>query len=170
MALAGTSGLDGIDSTLRSPKNLEEHALVVKDISAVLAQFGQIQTGEVQTLRLQSLAHLQTQISVQLQKPLALQELISNLHPTPALGVAPRHRLEDLREMREGYGSFGAPFVVAHSPSKYVGLVGIRQLAWDKEYYYIRCGCGVVKESREDDEWQELLLKIQSVKKLFGWN
>lgn len=170
MALAGTSAIESVESTLRSSKNLQEHALVVKDISTVLENFGKVKSGDLETLSLQSLAHLKTAITVELKKALSVHELISALHPTPALGVAPRSRWNELREMRLGYGTFGAPFVVAQSSKHHVALVGIRQLAWDRENYYIRCGCGVVKESRLEEEWQELLLKIKSVKKLFGWN
>lgn len=170
MALAGTSSVADAIAVLHSKKNQEEHQWVIADIGEVLSPFGKVHVGSTEILELASLSHLMTPISVDLKSTINIHELISALHPTPALGTSPRSQISRLEEWRHGYDSFGAPFAVVSEANRAIGLVGIRQLAWDEEYYYIRCGCGVVKDSRLEEEWQELLLKIRSVKKLFGWN
>lgn len=168
MALAGTSALPLNSEELFSFKNIEEHRFVVEDIVSTLKPFGEVECGEMNSLSLQSLAHLATPIRVVLHKNQRVEDIVVALHPTPALGVSPRASWKDLKEMRSGYGSFGAPFVVVDDVHPAVALVSIRNITWDKDYYYIRSGCGVVKESQLEEEWEELLLKIQSVKKMFG--
>lgn len=169
MALAGTSATSSQD-VLNSPKNREEHQWVIDDIQKTLQPFGSVDIGKTEVLPLTTLSHLHTPLSLEMKNTPVITELITALHPTPALGASPRSELHVLQPWRHGYGSFGAPFAIATSAATATALVGIRQLAWDEEYYYIRCGCGVVKDSQLEEEWQELLLKIQSVKKRFGWN
>ena len=142
---------------------------MVDDLQTLLAPLGSIAVGDLQTLKLDTLAHLQTSLHLQCNKELSLPSWIHTLHPTPALGTAPRTQWMQLKELRQGYGPFGAPFVMATGATSATALVGIRQLAWDEKYYYIRSGCGVVQDSHVTDEWNELLLKIKSVKKRFGW-
>lgn len=169
MALAGTSDLSRVENDLYSDKNKREHQWVVDDLKTTLEAFGVVSSSELQTLKLETLAHLRTDIGVVVKESRSLTSWVESLHPTPALGTAPRKLWRQLQNLREGFGSFGAPFVVATSATTATAVVGIRQLAWDDKYYYIRCGCGVVEGSDSSDEWNELLLKIKSVKKRFGW-
>jgi menaquinone-specific isochorismate synthase len=169
MALAGTSNLDKVDTHLYSEKNKREHQWVVDDLQTLLAPLGSIAVGNLQTLKLETLAHLKTVLNLKSNQKISLSSWIQTLHPTPALGTAPRSQWMQLEELRKGYGPFGAPFVMATGATSATALVGIRQLAWDEKYYYIRSGCGVVQDSQVTDEWNELLLKIKSVKKRFGW-
>ncbi len=169
MALAGTSSLEDIEKNLYSEIIKHEHLWVVEDIAQTLEPFGKVRAGAMKTLELETLAHLQTNISLEISQQQSRSDWIRTLHPTPALGTAPRKEWKQLQPFRKGYGSFGAPFAVATSENETTAVVGTRQLAWDEKYYYIRCGCGVVQDSRLDDEWNELLLKIKSVKKRFGW-
>lgn len=168
MALAGTSPLESLSQSLSTSKNQQEHDWVIQDICRHLEPLGAVTVGETRVLSLQTLAHLLTPISLHLKQSVELNSLIERFHPTAALGVFPRSFWKQLKKWRSDYGSFGAPFILAESESHVVGLVGIRQLAWDKNFYYIRSGCGVVNESCLDDEWKELLLKIDSVKKMMG--
>ncbi len=169
MALAGTSALESASDVLSSAKNREEHQWVIDDIQDVLQTFGTVHVAPTTTLDLSTLSHLCTPITADLDSNLDVSALVRALHPTPALGASPRAQISRLNQWRKGYGFFGAPFGVAESADSFTALVGIRQLAWDEDYYYIRCGCGVVKGSDVEEEWQELLLKIRSVKERFGW-
>lgn len=169
MALAGTAASNDAARELHSTKNKEEHQWVIEDIRQVLAPLGTVHVGTTEILSLATLSHLYTPIRSVLAQAPDVNAALHALHPTPALGAMPRTQVPRLQEWRAGYGTFGAPFVVATAADRATALVGIRQLAWDEDYYYIRCGCGVVKESRLEEEWQELLLKIQSVKQRFGW-
>ena len=93
--------------------------------------------------------------------------MVECLHPTPALGVAPREQLGLLKKWRGGKDRLGAPFGIRWEPDQFLSVVAIRQLSWDENFFYIGNGCGVVAESELDDEWQELKLKRDSVRKMF---
>lgn len=168
MALAGTSAPHAVEHTLQTSKNQKEHEWVIQDITHQLKDLGIVSVGETQILDLKTLVHFLTPLSIKLLQKIDITSLISLFHPTAALGVFPRERWRDLKNWRSDYDAFGAPFVWAQGESHALGLVGIRQLAWDKEFYYIRSGCGVVIESSLEEEWSELQLKMNSVKKMMG--
>ena len=47
-------------------------------------------------------------------------------------------------------------------------LVAIRNMQWKDNWIGLGAGCGIVPESRLDLEWEELQLKIQSIKEILG--
>lgn len=173
MALAGTAPLtleSGI--FLNDPKERAEHHFVVKNMMEVLKPMGTFEAMSTQVLRLPTLQHLKTEISVQLRDEMSWASLLQAMHPTAALGTYPREQwrwLEELPDQR-ARGSFGAPFGVQLDDGRLLALVGIRQVQWNLEKMRIGAGCGLVKESVFEREWKELLLKIDSVQRNFGWN
>jgi isochorismate synthase EntC len=170
MALAGTVSLEVYKKNpdlLFSEKNKYEHQLVVEDIVNCLNPFGKVTVQPLEALSLDTLVHLYTPISVELNEAYTFENYVQALHPTPALGISPRSQAPLLKFWRFKEGSFGAPFAVSDSEQNIECVVGIRNLSWNKNKYTIRCGCGVVKDSQLEDEWNELLLKIEAVKKIF---
>lgn len=174
MALAGTwpkskvATLKEAQAMLRDPKETTEHRLVVDDICSILHPLGVVKTGETQVLELPKLWHLKTEIQVELKTKISDQSLIDALHPTPALGLFPRNTdwrniLKDLNP--ENTDSFGAPFGMIGEDESFV-LVSIRNVIWDEAGSRIGSGCGVVRESQCEKEWQELREKRQSVMSL----
>jgi isochorismate synthase EntC len=179
MALAGTRRGDLTDAEaaafLQDPKESYEHRLVVEDIHETLSAFGSVELGRTRVLRLPKLNHLLTPIHVRLTQPaFAFDELALRLHPTPALGVAPRRlglnwmRTWDPERER---GRFGAPFGVQ---AKIEGrrtaecLVAIRNIQWRADDVRLGSGCGVVSRSEFLAEWRELEVKRQAVRALLG--
>lgn len=174
MALAGTRKRDQItpdkNAFLNDPKELKEHNFVVNDICSVLSSIGEVTKSPIQLLQLPSLWHLQTSIVCQSFTEISSDQLMRMLHPTPALGVAPRsagHSWMSQFPGQERRYIFGAP-VCFKLPNRDLCLVSIRNLQWDSEGLILAAGCGVVGESDLEREWQEVNLKKQSVKKLFG--
>lgn len=173
MALAGTcpkSEAAQRESLLQDDKEMHEHRLVVEDILQVLKPWGDIKTQGPHILELPTLYHLQTHIEVACAHRPDFLELTRALHPTPALGVAPR--AAGYRWMQElpgqvGRGRYGAPFGV-FSSEEALCLVGIRNIQWNENSSMIGSGCGVVAASELEREWQELLQKRLSVKKILG--
>ena len=93
------------------------------------------------------------------------------LHPTPALGAYPRGEagtswlasLDPAGERRR----FGAPFGLRWPSGAGRCVVAIRGLQYHHGRLEIWAGCGVVPQSRYEDEWQEVLDKIQSVRAMW---
>ncbi len=173
MALAGTSSQETPHLTfLTDKKLLEEHHLVVKDIQYSLQSFGRLQIGEHQMLELAHLKHLFTPIEVYLKEQADFKALIKALHPTPALGTFPRQKewtwLKAIQKLlpRERYG---APAAVLHLKEKWAQcLVSIRNVQWDENGMRIGAGCGVVRTSQYQSEWEEIHLKLHAIKQLLG--
>ncbi len=196
MALAGTRRGLMTDMEeqhfLRDPKETREHSLVVGDLQKVLSQWGAVKVSPMFVTRLPNLAHLQTNLEVALSAPLAFQDAVACLHPTPALGVAPRSLGLEWLQQWEGPQQrrrFGAPFGVRVHFSDAIGsaargdqassieecLVAIRNIQWQDaadakgavvRRFQLGSGCGVVPQSDLLSEWQELAAKRASVRHL----
>lgn len=169
MALAGTCHPDQIQgSFFKNEKERHEHQLVIEGICQSLQSFGKIKVGEIQLLQLPKLTHLLTHIEIELNHSFDFNEMVQSLHPTPALGAFP------VKEGRKWLLNFQK-----HTPREYYGapigfqysqgglsqcFVGIRNVQWDKSGMRIGAGCGVVKQSTFEKEWQEIQLKIHAIR------
>lgn len=166
MALAGTAAHS--EPLIENKKDQFEHQLVVEDIDSRLNEIGTVKTGETYEWKLRHLKHLRTDIQVRLEKNKSFEELVRVLHPTPALGVAPREKgwrwLEQLNYANESLPQrMGAPFGLVLPTGEQHCFVSIRQVQWQQGRLYLGVGCGVVNESRLESEWQEIQLKQSSV-------
>lgn len=175
MALAGTCPV--IENgerlnLLEDAKEMHEHILVRDDIVQMLKTYGPVEVGPTHVLNLPTLSHLKTDLRVHCKVSPDMVALIQALHPTPALGVAPRqagyHWMQALPG-QEGRRRFGGPFAFI-SPSQAVCLVAIRNIQWNSQETLIGSGCGVVAASELQREWRELQQKRQSVKKILGFD
>lgn len=197
MAVAGTKSLRNetqseIDSSsrelLRDSKEQAEHQHVVQDLEAVLKTQSNLENvviGKVEARRFRCLVHLVTPITA-LVRPSSTREpqlgdaqwkIAEALHPTPALGTAPRDStLSLLREIENlqtvSRKGFGAPFAVKLG-DRLEAVVAIRQFRWKNEgrdllKIEVGSGCGIVQASKREDEWLELAAKRGSVLQAFG--
>lgn len=170
MALAGTSGKDvKPDVFLNDPKERKEHQFVIDDIVEVLKPLGTATVGKTKVIEFPALNHLQTQIEVKLNSQIATDQLISKLHPTPALGIYPRgdyFKTFVTYPLQSQRGGFGAPWGI-ESGDESLLLVSIRKWDWKGSDVQIFAGCGVVAESVLEKEFAEILKKIDSVKRIF---
>lgn len=164
MALAGT--LKPSSTLFLSEKLVLEHQLVVKFLTQTLNTLGKVRQFPIRYLHLAHLTHLMTPMEVELKHPFQFIPLVRQLHPTPALGTFPREK--DLRWLR-AYARkipryvFGAPIGVLWRPLA-ACYVAIRQVQWDARGMRMGAGCGIVKQSRYVEEWEELELKISAIK------
>lgn len=176
MALAGTRARRGEDgesaALLADGKERAEHQLVIDDVARVLSRRADVRVGATRVASLPTLLHLKTEIEAQAPSALAFETLAEDLHPTPALGVAPREAgIGFLRELdgAEERGRFGAPFGVwAKEPFISDCLVAIRCAQWNQAGAWLGSGCGVVAASRLEREWDELRAKRDAVRKALG--
>jgi menaquinone-specific isochorismate synthase len=136
---------------------------------AKLLDLGSLDRREREILRLGSIVHFHTSISVELENNLDPQRLLRRLHPTPALGPLPRtdQTMAMLNDWRIRLGcpkEFGAPFGVWDSGS-FEAVVAIRGLWWKGREISLPAGCGMIEASRLVNEWRELRLKREAVKR-----
>ena len=173
MALAGTARSEERELFGVDEKEIREHEFVAQTLMAKLADFGMVRRKDRQILDLGELIHFHTPIEVELYRPESPDNLVRRLHPTPALGPLPRtsETLTTLYDWRIRLGCpkwFGAPFGLAMDGT-FEALVGIRMTLWQSDQVQVPAGCGVIEPSRLVNEWRELRLKREAVKRVFGF-
>lgn len=173
VACAGTYGRTKQQKKLLTDvKELHEHNLVVEGITNCLTPFGDVQKGSTSILKLPSLSHLITPIHVNLHSSFEFESIVRAMHPTPALGAFPRglgNLWLDSYQKIVDRKRFGAPAGYYNPQDKNAScFVAIRNVQWDKRGLAIGAGCGIVKGSCLENEWQEINLKIQTIKDMLG--
>ena len=171
MALAGTAKPGDQKDFLSDVKEIEEHQLVVSYLESQLGSIGQVSTDPREVLETSGLVHFKTRIRAQLTQPAKASDLVSLLHPTPAVGCLPRteewlSKLREYRAMLKAPGFFGAPFGFSIDGEHHL-VVAIRGIGWQGDQVVLPSGCGIVGGSAFDHEWRELRLKREAVLKLF---
>jgi menaquinone-specific isochorismate synthase len=169
MALAGTARSEDRDVFAVDEKEIREHEYVAQSLVAKLLDLGQTHRHSREILDLGSIVHFLTHIEVELQSPLTPGELLRRLHPTPALGPLPRtgttmRRLLEWRARLDCPLTFGAPFGL-WDHGRFDAVVAIRGVWWDGNDLRIPAGCGIIEASRLVNEWRELRLKREAVKR-----
>ena len=172
MALAGTAPVERVQPFSVNPKEIREHELVANHLVSTLGAIGSVVRQPREIMHLGSIVHFKSDIQVELDQDLDIDQLVHLLHPTPALGVLPRDQanLAVLAAYRAKLGAprrFGAPFGLWHA-GDFHGVVGIRHICWRGDTVLLPSGCGVIAESDPLHEWRELALKRESVKRMFG--
>ena len=171
MALAGTAKPGDQKDFLSDVKEIEEHQLVVSCLEAQLGSIGTVSAEPREVLETSGLVHFKTRIRARLARPTAPGDLVSLLHPTPAVGCLPRTeewltKLREYRALLKAPGFFGAPFGFSIDGEHHL-VVAIRGIGWDGDEIVLPSGCGIVGGSAFDHEWRELRLKREAVLKLF---
>lgn len=169
MALAGTARSDDREVFAVDQKEIREHEYVAQALVSKFFDLGQVRASPRQILDLGSIVHFLTAIEVDLEHAWTPSELIRRLHPTPALGPLPRHAqtMAMLLDWRQRLGcpdEFGAPFGLWDN-GQFQAVVAIRGLWWRGREIRLPAGCGVIEASRLVNEWRELRLKREAVKK-----
>lgn len=163
MALAGTQ-----ESGSTEKKLWLEHQWVVEDIVTQLKSFGTPNVGNTFPFKVGGLTHLKTEIAVTASQIPDFADLVCALHPTPALGTFPRDPgMKWLKRQNPVRGRFGAPFGIRFPDGRAFCLVAIRNVMWEKNRVQIGSGAGIIGLSDPDEEWEELSLKREAVKKMF---
>ncbi|MBK1883295.1 chorismate-binding protein [Luteolibacter pohnpeiensis] len=169
MALAGTARSEDREVFAVDEKEIMEHEYVAKTLETKLLGLGAMCRKPREILNLGSLVHFLTLISVELAAPLSVDELVERFHPTPALGPLPRTdrtlaMLKNWRSQLHCPSHFGSPFGV-WKDGRFDAVVTIRGIWWHENQVHIPAGCGIIKASRLVNEWRELRLKRESVKR-----
>lgn len=173
MALAGTCPVEDKDKRLdllNDPKELAEHQIVKNEVLSYLEKYGVVRLFPTEVVQYSTLLHLRTLMEVSVSS-FDVNDFVKRVHPTSALGVSPKNYgwgwLKELPEQLDRK-KFGAPIVFQINPDHQVGLVAIRNVQWNKDVSFVCSGCGIVSQSHMQQEWQEVLAKMNSIFSLLG--
>ncbi len=169
MALAGTARSDDQDVFAVDEKEIREHEYVAQTLVSKLQDLGMIDRRAREILDLGLIVHFLTTIRLTLHAPQSAENFIKMLHPTPALGPHPRtgetlRKLVDWRKRLGCPAQFGAPFGL-WDDGRFDAVVAIRGIWWDGGQLKLPAGCGIIEASRLVNEWRELRLKRETVKR-----
>lgn len=171
MAVAGTARAGTApDEMMDDPKERSEHAVVLEDLAAQLSPLGAVTRGATRLWRIGILSHLRTDLRVTPAGATAFEDLVRLLHPTPAVGIAPRDTWREWipKLDREPRGQFAAPFGLALPGGNSRCLVAIRNVQWDRSGTRCGAGCGLVPDSNLERELSELRLKLAATRGNLG--
>jgi len=157
---------------LASEKEREEHAVVVDGLRADLAPI--VETLDVASgptvLRLRHVQHLATPITGTTRDETGLLLLAGRLHPTPAVGGAPRETALAMIEEHEGFdrGWYAGPIGWLGADGDGELVVALRCGLIAGRTATLFAGCGIVADSDPAREWDESRLKLRTMLDALG--
>lgn len=191
MSLAGTQNYKGTTDVVWQPKELQEQQFVTDFIlENIKGTVDNVQVSGVETAKAGNLLHLRTQIwGVLNPEKLNFENLLTGLHPTPAVCGLPKDAAKQFILKHENYkreyytGFLGelnfvtnakprmgkrniehrAYAIKRKSTQLYVNL-RCMQIQGDKACIYV--GGGITKTSNPESEWEETVLKSMVIKKV----
>lgn len=152
---------------LNSEKNLREHQVVVDFIIERLLSLGL--TPDVTDLpclrQLTNIQHLWTPIKCQVSTNIHLLEILSQLHPTPAVAGTPRDIAQQHIHYYESFDRslYAAPIGWIDHQGNGEFVVGIRSALLDGNRARLYAGAGIVAGSEPEKEVAEIQLKLQAL-------
>jgi isochorismate synthase len=175
LALAGTAGRSSDPAVethlgehlLRSAKNREEHAIVVRRILARLDDLAIWTTAapRPEVVKAASAQHLATPIRAHLASSVGVLDLVERLHPTPAVGGFPEPAALPLIPALEGLdrGWYAGPVGWIDAAGDGDFSVALRSALLEPELARCYAGVGVVEASDPAAELAETEVKLQAL-------
>jgi isochorismate synthase len=183
IALAGTMKLEGdelgfdnppqslsADAIRWSQKNIQEQRYVATYLKDCLGRFaGDVHEEGPYTVRAGNLVHLRSDFTFSMPGSDRLGDLLQALHPTPAVCGLPKQEafsfiMNNEHTPRRYYSGFMGPLDPCGDTRLYVSL---RCMQIGKEICRLYAGGGLLKESCEQQEWQETEAKMETMRNLF---
>lgn len=159
---------------LQSEKNIKEHVIVVAMVEEALKKHCtnvQVST-RPRLLKLKNVQHLQTPISGDLIPGRCILDVISELHPTPAVGGFPRDTaLEEIRNTEKlDRGWYAGPLGWIGASGHGEFAVALRSGLVESTKATLFAGCGIVSSSDPQIEYEESWWKFQVMLRGLGGN
>lgn len=149
---------------LHSQKDLNEHAFVLDAIEENLQRFSDVFEHPISPgiKKLSNVQHLYTPVHARIKKGVSRTEVLSKLHPTPAVGGYPREAampyINKLEQFDRGWYAAPVGWINAHGEGEFV--VAIRSGLIKNNEVRFFAGCGIVEDSNPQKEWDETNLKF----------
>ncbi len=149
---------------LNDEKNRFEHELVRESIVNDLEPYSDWVEYDPKPGILENkyIYHLHTAIEATLNNGTGVFELLDAIHPTPAVGGFPKQKAREYI-MNEEYGTRGlyaAPVGIIHEDNECEFVVSIRSMLIQATNATLFAGCGIVKGSSSEKEFEETQVKF----------
>jgi isochorismate synthase len=155
------------ENLLRSAKDREEHAIVVRQIERRLRGLAVWVDAaeEPQIVKVANIQHLASPIRAQLADARSAVELAGALHPTPAVGGEPRERALDAITELEGIdrGWYAGPVGWMDAAEDGEFCVALRSALLRDRVAHLYAGAGIVADSDPAAELAETELKLDAI-------
>ena len=159
-------------------KNIEEQRFVATYILERLKHLADnIEEEGPRTVRAGNLVHLRSDFLFTLREGKGLGALLEALHPTPAVCGVPKDAtldfiLKNEPSPRRYYSGFCGPLNLRTSADEQAAVdtslfVSLRCMQIDGRTCMLYAGGGLLKESEEQQEWEETEAKMQTMRSLF---
>jgi isochorismate synthase len=155
------------EGLLANPKDLAEHAVVVDALRDALSRICTTVSVEADpvVLKVRNVQHLSTPVTGTLRERRTALDLVELLHPTPAVGGAPRD--EALRWIHEHEGLergwYAGPVGWVDRTGDGEFAVAIRSALLRGAEALVFAGCGIMGSSDPDQEYAESWLKLRPI-------
>ena len=152
---------------LQSGKDLEEHAIVCRQIARSLRPHAvwMAAPDEPVIIKVANIQHLATPIRAQLLAPVSAIELAGALHPTPAVGGAPHAeataQIPELERLDRGWYAGPVGWTDANEDGEF--CVALRCALLRGEEARLFAGVGVVRDSDPASELAETEVKLSAL-------
>jgi isochorismate synthase len=175
MAIAGTQKSVGSEEVIWQKKEMEEQQFVTDFILNNLKNLtSEIAISSPYSLKAGSLLHIKTDIEGILNENSNLKQVISVLHPTPAVCGLPKQEAKDFILKNEGYdreyytGFLGELNKEGFNKDilKSDLYVNLRCMKIMKDQVHLYMGCGITKDSNPRKEWEESINKSMTMKRV----
>lgn len=157
---------------LQDDKNLEEHDHVVQMIRQGITPYcTNIDIPSAPTVRcLKDLQHLYTPVRATLKQEHSIFDIVEQLHPTPALGGVPYEKSLAFIRDHESFdrGWYGAPVGWLDSNKNGDFAVAIRSGLIQDDEASLFAGCGIMKDSNVNKEYEETSIKFLPMLNVLG--
>lgn len=150
---------------LASAKNQEEHQVVVAAVREALQPLvpNLEVAAEPGLLKLPTIQHLFTPVRGRLASGATLLEVVERMHPTPAVGGAPKGAALALIRRLEGWdrGWYAAPVGWMDGAGNGAFAVALRSGLLRGTEAHLFAGCGIVGASQPEEEYREWQVKLR---------
>ena len=162
----------GADARLRaellsSPKERNEHDIVVSDITEALTAAGVALDPPSPTgvMKLRRIQHLHTPIGGTVPHGTHILDLVAALHPTPAVAGLPRQRAQDWIDQNESMdrGWYAAPVGWMTLEGHGEFRVALRSALLDNQSLTLFAGGGIVEGAEPEHELAETATKFEAL-------
>ncbi len=167
MALAGTKQYSGTLDVHWNGKEKEEQQIVTDYIVGSLQSSAkEISISKIETIKAGNLLHLKTAIFGTLNfKLLNFKQLLSNLHPTPAVCGFPKEAAKQFILKNEDYNrEYYAGFLGEIDSDNSELFVNLRCMQLKNNEAILYVGGGITKDSIPENEWEETVSKSMVMK------
>ncbi|MFA9188691.1 isochorismate synthase [Flavobacterium sp. FBOR7N2.3] len=173
MALAGTQNFEGKTDVIWESKEIEEQQFVTDFILENLKGLtSEVAISSPYTVQAGNVLHIKTDIEGIINKTSKLNQVVSVLHPTPAVCGLPKETANEFILANEGYDrEYYTGFLgelnkrdFTEKKQKSDLYVNLRCMQIKEKQAHLYMGCGITKESVPEKEWNESVNKSMTMK------